>query len=244
MKTRHSSVLVDASTIRYNQPAECPHCGVMVHPSVVPKDCTNNLIVLFYTCSNPGCQKMYWEIFRQVRDAVPVKMEHIYLYPRSAPPQITHRINALSPEFVKRYLQAHASESAGDLELAASGYRNALEVLVKDYAKAYKGASDDKALHKLNLDNCLRLYLDDIEDAVTAFVVKEFGNNSTHYPPLEDDPFSYEDAKTCLELFLSRMDNKLMLLEHQAHLPDRYVQKFGSPDSLNPAQCEDDQQQG
>ena len=49
-------------------------------------------------------------------------------------PYCNDTLATISPRFIDMYNQALQSEYAGNIELAAIGYRASLEVLVKDFA--------------------------------------------------------------------------------------------------------------
>jgi len=72
------------------------------------------------------------------------------------------------------------AELRGDIELAAIGYRKALERVVKDYAINELGAAPEEVVGK-NLCMAIADYLDEKNLVATADVVRILGNDYAHY---------------------------------------------------------------
>lgn len=135
MKTRKRTFFVGSSTLKFESelPLECPHCSAYGVPSIVAsthvvhKSNTYHLLILEHSC----CDKISQAIYR-VNDGSGELLSLL--------PQIIKRgdfpdsIKKISPHFIELYNQCYEAEQRGFLELAGSGYRNALEVLIKDYA--------------------------------------------------------------------------------------------------------------
>nr|DAZ35054.1 MAG TPA: protein of unknown function (DUF4145) [Caudoviricetes sp.] len=121
-------------------------------------------------------------------------------------------LSEFSPRFIEFYNQALRSELAGDIDLAATGYRHALECLVKDYAINRLQKEHDEVCKK-NLCQAIGEYLD--SDMVkTADVVRILGNDYTHYErryPQVD----FEVLKRYLDIFTQLIETKELI----AHPP-------------------------
>ena len=217
---------------KYEMLSVCLHCGrgIAVAPKVV--SCGDGVFVMFTKCPLKACRKLSWCAYlfsgAHVPDDAEEKGERgaailtmMYAHPEPLPPEIGERVKALSPFFVDMYMQAFRSENAGDFELAACGYRNALEIFIKDYAVAFCGESASEALHRKPLASCIDSYLTGFDETISAFMVKEFGNSAAHYPPLQRDGFDFGSLKTCLAVFIQAAESKLLLFEASKRLPRR-----------------------
>jgi len=74
--------------------------------------------------------------------------------------EFSETVRNISPAFVTIYRQATIAEREGLLELCEVGYRNALEVLIKDYAIRKYPTEETKIINK-SLAACLYDYIDD-----------------------------------------------------------------------------------
>lgn len=90
-------------------------------------------------------------------------------------------LGELSPRYLTACQQALNAEFRGDLELAAIGYRSALECVVKDYAIKELGKPRDEVVGK-SLFAAIGEYLSEQKELLnTADVVRLLGNDYTHY---------------------------------------------------------------
>lgn len=113
-----------------------------------------------------------------------------------------------SPRFVELYNQALRSEFAGDIDLAATGYRHALECLVKDYAINRLGENHDEVCRK-NLCQVIGEYFD--SDMVRAAdVVRILGNDYTHYERRYPE-LDFEVLKKYMEILIRLVETKELI---------------------------------
>ncbi len=90
-------------------------------------------------------------------------------------------LGELSPRYLTACQQAVNAEFRGDLELAAIGYRSALECVVKDYAIKELDKPHDEVAGK-SLFAAIGEYLSEQKELLnTADVVRLLGNDYTHY---------------------------------------------------------------
>ena len=103
------------------------------------------------------------------------------VYPSSfSDPAIPDEIANLSQDFKTIYAQAAEAESLGLDQVAGTGYRKALEFLIKDYCIS-ETPNDAEQIRKEFLGSC-------IKNRVSDAIVKEcaeravwLGNDETHY---------------------------------------------------------------
>lgn len=235
MQTRRDVYKVSTSVcLEFQKLASCPHCGEIMNTVV---ESASNPIdryrLLFLTCTSIECGKKHACLY-SVRNSVISgaktieRLELLYSYPSPVPPEITRELRETSPRFVDLYTQSFIAEQAGCEDVAACGYRNAVEALVKDYAHKYKGIPLDEALTRKPLHKCIIEYLDGLDESVAAYMVKELGNSATHYPPLGEPP-DFSEQKAYLEIFLSFMTNAIKTRNLLLILPERLRESLGSP---------------
>jgi hypothetical protein len=82
------------------------------------------------------------------------------------------------------------------------------------------------------LQKCIEDYLSGTDTAIAAYVVKELGNNSTHYPIDPDHPFVFSEQKEFLDMFLYIMAGKLKVRNVRAALDARKAEKLGEAMAL------------
>ena len=211
--------------ITYEHPNRCPHCGTYIDAhGGLPRDATRGYWIATYRCTMNECRKFFFWAYVRVEDSLLT----LYMHPQERIAEISEELEYLSSRFVELYRQAAETEHSGNFDLAACGYRNAVEALVKDYAIRYKSAVADKSLLRKSLQDCIMEYLDGLDEAISAYMVKEFGNTSTHYPQL-DEPFDFEELKLYLGLFLQYMTGKIKILTVKENLPQKHLQKFEKP---------------
>ncbi|GHU92996.1 hypothetical protein FACS1894208_01450 [Clostridia bacterium] len=224
------SVKLGNQTCKFQKPNICPHCGLAIEAVArEPVSCENFVLVLF-TCSSKPCKKKFFATYENKSNQNNiVKLEFISSYPTPQMPNIPESLVKLSPTFAQRCREAYAAEQNNHFEFAACGYRNAVEVLLKDYAVKYcdcKLPPDE--LRKLSVDSCIKQYLPDIESVTSAYFAKEEANKATHYPAPED--FSFDEFMDYFNPLIQLLGSRVRLLERSRNLPARHQRKFDSPD--------------
>lgn len=141
------------------QRAELPHYGV-VH----------------YRCQH--CQKSYLVAYEIDTDNRTTRVAAFL--PTLSAAYTNEIIENFSEGFIRYYNQALRAEQAGDSELAAAGYRIALENLVKDYAINELQKPRDEVVRK-KLFDAIGDYLGERDLIATADVVRILGNDCAHY---------------------------------------------------------------
>ena len=163
------------------KPMICPHCGS--YEDGIRNGCNIyngfdgcSLAVVCLKCS--ACSLGYL-IFYKVshRDK---KADFGGFFPAITPSFYSEALNNVSPRFIELYNQALRAENVGDIDLAAAGYRNALECLIKDYAINELKVPRDSVVKK-SLHESIGEYLDERALAGSADVVRILGNDYTHY---------------------------------------------------------------
>lgn len=202
-----------ASNNSYLQiPKLCPVCKV-AHNPVVSKIFThevnsNQLFGFIQRC--PNCQKHSFSLNTQHKDENAYHNYNIVLlYPENPNIEFHSLIEDLSPRFVDLYKQSQYCEDKNFVDLAATGYRSALEILIKDYALEFE-LDEYENIAKQNLNRVISNYFKDEHEAlVSADVVRIMGNSFTHWS--KDDDASLEEIKYYMEIFLNFIEMKLRI---------------------------------
>lgn len=201
--------------IKLPKPMICPHCsayadGIKVKTMLCQTSATNVYIgIVFYKC--PNCDKIYVVIYKIDQTKKTATFEA--LYPSVRLTFSDARLQNFSPRFMNMYNQALQCESDGNIELAAVGFRAALEILVKDYAiKELK--IDSETVSGKTLFNAIGEYLNEKALATSADVIRILGNDYAHYK--RDYPEQeFEVLKKYMDIFISLVETRLMV----AHPP-------------------------
>ena len=232
MKLRQDVISIKSKAYYYNRPSVCPHCGLVVYTAVRVLFSDDERALILFICPSVDCKKASYAIYSIVDKWLVMNVS----YPLPQMEGVPLRLVELSEEFGNRCREAFAAENQEHYGLAACGYRNAIEALIKDYALTYIDPEIDlRTLRKLTIDECIKRYLGDIDTTVSAFFAKDAGNRATHYPVVEGEEFNFEEFKAYLELFIASMDNKVRIRQLAEGLPSRHSQKFDSqPQSIAP----------
>lgn len=187
----------------YKKPSTCPFCGIetdAITASVTQisyrKD--SQLYAVGYKCTH--CEKRFVGIFEKVKRGETEQLEYIEVLPRPAGHELPSCLATISPRFIEVHNESEGAELFGFTDLAAMGYRKALEILVKDFAIVELGKTVEEVSSK-KLDAAIGLYLQQEELVKTADVVRILGNDHTHYKEKYPD-FDFGLLKHYYDIFL------------------------------------------
>lgn len=192
-------------------PTKCPHCNAFVQPriicnSILTFNSNNSLLIISYKgdCCNKGFYATYSKF--------PSKIELLDIYPHTKPKVLPQNILELSPRFADLYNQSYTAEQNGHIELAGSGYRNAIEVLIKDFAIKKLQAPENEVC-KMKLYEAIGTYLKEVNiDTSVADVIRVLGNDFTHYQRHYED-IDFIVVKKYLDIFIQQIETKLLIME-------------------------------
>ncbi len=164
---------------QYDKPMICPYCGVYTEATAVIGESfsltgNKSAIVISFQCTR--CKKSFLAVY--------IEENHCYtlntIIPIAENDEVHEGLKTVSPEFERIHQQAYRAELRGDIDLAAVGYRTALEVLVKDFAIRELGEKEEEVTSK-KLAQAIEDYSGSIELLATSDVVRMLGNDYTHY---------------------------------------------------------------
>lgn len=193
----------------YRKPSTCPYCGFGTDATFSAKNVYpfNGHQLLIATCTCTACGKNFF--FACEHDSGKTVYTPI-IYPSiSFKPYSNDILEKISPRFIDMYNQSLQSEFHKNIELAAVGYRSALEILVKDYAINELGQKPEEVSSK-KLCAAIGTYLNQEDLVKTADVVRILGNDYTHYErkyPQHD----FELLKGYMKIFLKQIEVQYMI---------------------------------
>ena len=203
-------------TITIQIPKTCPLCGIGNNP-------TNNeagkleiqegyIITLHHRC--PSCKKYHMTIQEYLRQSDETTM--VLVYPNKVVTDIDRLFIDHAPRFVEFYSEAIEAEKMGLENIAGTGYRSAIECLIKDYALDF-GLDDKEYLSspKLSFNNAIDRYIKDDELLKGALhFIREVGNDYTHWD--KNSSISLLTMKHYVEIIIQIFKSKFMM----KYLPD------------------------
>lgn len=194
----------------YSKPATCPHCGVGVDAPLIERAVINldSSSILSSSCKCTACGKLFIFSCRKLSSSNETALM-ISIWPDAETPYASEYLSIVSPRFMDLYNQALRSESRGDIELAAIGFRSSLEVLVKDYAIKELHENPEKVAGK-PLCNAIGEYLRQEELIKTADVVRIFGNDYTHYQEKYPEK-DFDVLKSYMQIFMHLIETQYMI---------------------------------
>lgn len=161
-------------------------------------------VTFLYECTS--CKEKYLAIFDV--DLKNKNATFAAFYPNKPNSYKDDKLSAISERFIDMYNQALACEDIGNIELAAIGFRSAVEILIKDYAIKELG-EDEKTVSKMRLIDAIGNYLS-ADIASSADVVRILGNDYTHYQrkyPQHD----FEVLKQYMNIFIQQVKTMYMI---------------------------------
>lgn len=191
-------------------PTRCPNCNAFILPSILDYKklvfSDNSLLIIVYR--GECCHKPFYATYTYN----PYKADLLDIYPHLKPATLPNKVKELSPRFAKLYEQSYTAEQNGSLELAGSGYRNSIEILIKDFAIKKLQAPEDK-VSKMKLYEVIGNYLNEVNiDTSVADVIRVLGNDYTHYQRHYED-IDFIVVKKYLDIFIQQIETKLLIMD-------------------------------
>lgn len=185
-------------------PTICPYCGTCAAPN--PQHASQLKDKLTVISEMPCCQKFIITVHQANSEGA---SELLCRYPSTIAVTLPDAISALSPRFVSLYNQAYTAEQNNHFELAGCGYRNATEVLIKDYAIKVINAPQIEVAKK-TLAAAVECYLPNALIKNGADVIRILGNDCTHYEARYDG-LNFNIIKKYVRIVISTIDTYLCL---------------------------------
>lgn len=212
------------------KPMWCPLCGAyqdgIIASRYIHSGPGNTQIgTVGYKCTH--CDQHYLVIYNI--DKAQKTASFAEMYPSVNVDYRNDILESVSPRFIFFYNQALRSEERGDIELAAIGYRSALEYLIKDFA-INELKVDYKEVVNVKLCDAITKYLGEKDLTATADVVRILGNDYTHYKRKYPE-YDFELLKRYMEIFIKLVETKVMIANPPVKRKDRTPPAFLPPSS-------------
>lgn len=195
------------------RPIKCPHCDAFVEPSTMGHqrvEYESSKYLYIVTFKGECCSKLFFACYLNPTTGENANnAELLLIYPSQKPVPLSEQINEISPRFVELYNQCYTAEKNNHFELAGSGYRNALEVLVKDYA-IKELSKDESEVKKKSLYEAISLYLPSIKIQNSADVIRVLGNDYTHYERKYTE-IDFNVLKAYLDIFIKAIEMEYLM---------------------------------
>lgn len=207
--TKPGTINNGGTKLHCEKPIICPHCHAFIEP--VPAKlavCSHkNLVVYLVIFQANCCEQLFIGTYKVSGDST--KLELLTIYPSWKPTQLPEAIQKISPRFVELYNQAYFAEMHNHFELAGSGYRNALEVLIKDYA-IQELEKPSQEVCKKNLFEAIGEYMSSVSLSTAADVVRVLGNDYTHYERKYEE-IDFQVLKQYLKIYINSVETEYLL---------------------------------
>lgn len=210
MQTVTNTFYFKSDTRSAEVPQHCPYCGSKTHSTHVASvtldyDSVDEYVSIAWLAD--CCSRVY--IVNYLFNISSKALEFISHYPAQDPGPMPENMADISPRFVTLYSQARTAEGHEHYELAACGYRNALEVLIKDFAINVLN-ENRKEVEGKSLFNAIEDYLPK-ELMNTSDVVRILGNDNTHYLRRYED-IDFAELKNYLDIFMMQIEVQYKIL--------------------------------
>ena len=192
-------------------PKTCPLCGIGNNPS------TNEagrleieegyIFTLHHRC--PACKK--YHMTNQEYLNKDDKTTMALVYPNKVVSDIDRLFIDHAPRFVEFYSEAIEAEKMGLENIAGTGYRSAIECLIKDYALAFElDTKEYLSDPKLTFNNAIDRYVkdDDLLKGALHFI-RTVGNDYTHLN--KSTSISLPELKNYVDIIIQIFKSKFML---------------------------------
>lgn len=200
-----------SKTLTIQIPQSCPLCGIGNNPT------TNEVgrleiqegyvFTLHHRC--PACKKYHMTNQEYLNQDDKTTM--ILVYPNKIVIDIDDLFIEHAPRFVEFYSEAIEAEKMGLENIAGTGYRSAIECLIKDYALAFElDTKEYLSDPKLTFNNAIDRYVknDDLLKGALHFI-RTVGNDYTHWN--KSTSISLPELKNYVDIIIQIFKSKFML---------------------------------
>ncbi|MGT2761928.1 hypothetical protein [Streptococcus intermedius] len=206
METTPVTYYTGYANISIDIPACCPNCGKANNPTNKALYTENEFAVYSHFCT--PCSRYHYTVQGELIE----NTRHMLLaYPNQIVVDIDPLLREYAPRFTEFYSEAVEAEKLGLENIAGTGYRSAIECLIKDYALHFE--LDDRdylADSKLSFNNAIDKYVED-DDLLKGALhfIRKVGNNYTHWDKNTD--ITLPVLKSYVEIIIQIFKSKFML---------------------------------
>ena len=170
----------------------CPYCQThMVPDFLYGSSLSRENLHIFSRCTNCHCEKTFISQYTHlgiINGIDTYDFVRIITNTNVKNKEFSDIIFNLSPSFVTIYNQSYAAQQLDLNEICGTGYRKALEFLIKDYI--ISNLSDEKQVELIQRKPLMQCIENDVQEDRIKLVAKRatwLGNDETHYVRKWDD---------------------------------------------------------
>ena len=165
------------------------------------------LLFTVWYCTN--CKQYYVSLYHMKSSLKNVEKDVRYPYPKEIEEGlIPQDVKDKYPDFSKIFSEASKCEKQGLFTIAGTGYRKALEFLVKDYLQKEQNLTKE-AIGECRLEKCCqKIEFEPIQKLANA--ATWLGNDETHYV-VKHPEYDIDQMKSFLYALISSIHNKYEL---------------------------------
>ena len=188
-----------AKTLTIQIPQTCPWCGIDIQEGYI--------FSMHHRC--PACKKYHMTNQEYLHQDDKTTM--VLVYPNKVVIDIDRLFIEHAPRFVEFYSEAVEAEKMGLENIAGTGYRSAIECLIKDYALAFElDTKEYLSDPKFTFNNAIDRYVKDDELLKGALhFIRTVGNGYTHWD--KSSSISLLTMKHYVEIIIQIFKSKFMM---------------------------------
>lgn len=211
----------DNAVIIDKYPDQCPLCGHGIDVKGIgaygktDRYSNTHHIQAIFQCPRLECQTVFIAIYASPTGFNRNHSEYVFLRNHYVPTfykneQFDEEIGKLSPNFIAIYRQAKIADDMSLDLICGTGYRKALEFLIKDYLILIKPDKKDEIL-KRKLGWLIAKEVSSEKVKLSAGLAKDVGNDEAHYQRKMEE-LSLEDQKKLTKLTTHWISDELTLM--------------------------------
>lgn len=212
--------------VLYKLPDVCPQCHHKIDPQKgsafynSKKQYPDNALEIVFRCPNLECHEVFIGYYLKMHDRNQFNL--IKTDPTKYEERVfSQTIATISFDFPRIYNQSLTAENAGLDQVCGTGYRKALEFLIKDYL--LRKTDNEKEKEKIKsefLGVCIEKRIKDSSIKEVAKRAAWLGNDETHYLRKWDQK-DLQDLKKLIDLTVHWMEAEALTTQLLQDMPDK-----------------------
>jgi hypothetical protein len=206
-------------------PDSCPIC----HKNILPERkygwLEDEILQLVFQCPNDACKRLFIAYYVENEVVEGSEIRIVYFHRGSAPQIYEKRnfpkeITDISKKFEMIYNEAFEAEHRELYSVCGTGYKKALETLIKDYLmKDKRDKSEIIALAEMSLSDCIDQNISSQEIQDCARSTEWFGKDGAEYIRAWKTK-DLENLKDLIQLTMNWIQNELLTEKIKKNFPE------------------------
>lgn len=209
-------------------PDECPYCHIKISPTILSAygyeelyyNGLKKISQVVFQCPNQYCRNLF------IAKYVASTTRDLFIFQSILSTTLktinfSEHISKLSPDFPTIYNQAYFAEQYELKQICGSGYRKALEFLIKDFAINNTNNEVEKERIRANfLGDVINNHISDPKIKMVASRAAWLGNDEIHYLRKWKQQ-DLDDLKILIELTIHFIESILLTKYYEEQMPDK-----------------------